>query len=397
MALGGKLRNFYKFAAMKIMLPFSYRLKRGRPIKENKVVFIESRSDKMSDNFALIDRALRARGGYDISLQCLRLGFGGTAAYFKNCLKMLDDIADARYIFLNDAMSAYGCLPLRKDTLTIQTWHACGAFKRFGMSTTQKNYGSSEKEFTKYPPYGNVDFVAVSSPEVAPIYEKAMNLSAQKGQKALPIGTSRTDVYFDKARIEEAKKHLLEAVPQAAGRKIFLYAPTFRGEFAEAHIPDALDINKLRLSLPEDSVLLIKHHPFARDKQQIPDTCADFAFDVTHLLSIDDLIMTADLCISDYSSLVFEYSLMDKPMVFFAYDMEEYIDDRGFYYPFTEFCPGPIAKDMDSLIAAINEAQVSGLEKVRAFREKFMSSCDGHATERILELMDTAKPIASDK
>ena len=52
---------------------------------------------------------------------------------------------------------------------------------------------------------------------------------------------------------------------------------------------------------------------------------------------------------------------------------------------------------MDSLIAAINEAQVSGLEKVRAFREKFMSSCDGHATERILELMDTAKPIASDK
>ena len=91
----------------------------------------------------------------------------------------------------------------------------------------------------------------------------------------------------------------------------------------------------------EDAVLLIKHHPFVRELPAIPESCHDFAFDVTHDIAINELICSADAVISDYSSLVFEYSLFGRPMVFFAFDQGEYADWRGFYYDYDALTPGP--------------------------------------------------------
>lgn len=393
MSIKSIVRTTYKKASLKMLLPSVYKKHAKKAANPKKAVFIEVRSAQLSDNFALINEAL-TKQGFTISLHCLRLGFVGFTKYLKNCLAMVKDIADARYVFLNERSNVYGCLPIRKETVTVQTWHACGAFKRFGLSTGDVAFGEAKEDSLNYPPYGNLDYITVSSPEVIWAYEEAMNIKPDSGQQVVAIGTSRTDMYFDKKRLASARDNLLSVVPTTDGKRIILYAPTFRGNSTSgARIPNALDIARLKESLPEDTILLIKHHPLAKDTQIIPDNCRDFAFDITRTLSIEDALMTADLCISDYSSLVFEYSLMDKPMVFFAYDMQEYIDDRGFYYPFEEFCPGPIAKDMDQLIAAIDEAQHSGLEKIRAFREKFMSSCDGHATERLLELISTAKPL----
>ena len=139
-------------------------------------------------------------------------------------------------------------------------------------------------------------------------------------------------------------------------------------------------------------ILLIKHHPMVKDYHipKIPeDLEGSFAVDVTRTLSIEDLMITADVCITDYSSLIFEYSLLDKPLVFYAYDLEKYFDWRGFYYDFDELTPGPVCRTMEELAQAVQASLTSGegydSEKMRAFRRKFMSSCDGHATRRIEE------------
>jgi CDP-glycerol glycerophosphotransferase (TagB/SpsB family) len=73
-------------------------------------------------------------------------------------------------------------------------------------------------------------------------------------------------------------------------------------------------------------------------------------------------------------------------MLFFAYDLEDYFDWRGFYYDYETLAPGPIVTTTEDLVAQLKQIDTLDLTKVRAFRERFMSSCDGHATERILAL-----------
>ena len=118
------------------------------------------------------------------------------------------------------------------------------------------------------------------------------------------------------------------------------------------------------------------------------------SLDETHVIStkeldIDKLLCVSDVCISDYSSLIFEYSLFERPMIFFAYDLDEYFDWRGFYYNYDELTPGPIVKTTEEIIDYIQHLDTRfNPSQVRAFREKFMSACDGHATDRILELVE---------
>ena len=87
-----------------------------------------------------------------------------------------------------------------------------------------------------------------------------------------------------------------------------------------------------------------------------------------------------------YSSVVFEYSLTLRPMCFFAYDLEEYGDWRGFYYPYEEMTPGPVVRTTREVADyAKATAETFDDAEIRVFRDKFMSACDGHATERIVQ------------
>ena len=86
--------------------------------------------------------------------------------------------------------------------------------------------------------------------------------------------------------------------------------------------------------------------------------------------------------------MIFEYSLFERPMLFFAYDLEDYFDWRGFYYDYDELTPGPVVKTTEEVIHYIENLDVMfDREQVHAFREKFMSACDGHATDRIMHLV----------
>lgn len=192
--------------------------------------------------------------------------------------------------------------------------------------------------------------------------------------------------------MRSAKEHLFAAIPQATEKRIILYAPTFRGQTHYAVSPDVVDLDRLSAAVGRDSVLLIKHHPFVKERPAIPAGSKDFAFDVTDILTIEELLCVCDLCISDYSSLVFEYSLFERPMIFFAHDLEDYFDWRGFYYDYKSFVPGPIVRTTDELIEVLTHPDEHiDLERVRAFRQKYMSACDGHATERILDRIGLLK------
>lgn len=372
---------------LRLVFPLSYRFfVKKKKVKNNKAVFVEVRFAEITDSFRLVYDRMK-KEGFEVHEQYIENIRPGKLAYIKRCLRMLEDISDAHYVFLNDACNVTSCIPLRQETKIFQLWHACGAFKKFGMSTAELIFGDNRKTLEKYPNYGNLDYVTVSSPEVIWAYEEAMNLKNTKTQ-VVATGVSRTDVFYDEHFLESARQTVYEVCPEARDKKVILYAPTFRGRVAQAESPDCMDISAMKAALGDRYVLLIKHHPFVKHPPEIPEECRDFAMDVTKKLEIDQLLCVSDVCISDYSSLIFEYSLFERPMLFFAYDLEDYFDWRGFYYDYDELTPGPVVKTTEEVIHYIENLDVMfDREQVHAFREKFMSACDGHATDRIMHLV----------
>lgn len=380
-----KLRRIRKHYRYKVYFPKVYSSYCTESVQENKVLFLEMRFTKLSNSFELIYKALEESGEYDLKCSYVQFNFIRGREFTQRVNEMLKELATAKYVFVDDASLILSSIPLRKETVAINLWHACGAFKKFGRSTAELKFGSSAATLDKYPNYGNLTHVTVSSPEVIWAYEEAMHLP--KGiVKA--TGVSRTDQFYDKKFVESRKQKLYEIMPEAKDKKVILYAPTFRGHVATASSPDRIDFERFCRELGNEYVIVCKHHPFVKNPPIIPEELQHFARDLTKYLSIEDLLCCADICISDYSSLVFEYSLFEKPMIFYAYDYDNYCDWRGFYYDYSEFTPGPVVQTEDELLNSIKNIDTQfDKQKVIDFKEKFMGSCDGHATECIIALM----------
>lgn len=383
-SLAGKWHRYYM---LKIKLPGIYRKYARKPVDEKKVVFFEVRLAELTNSFQTLYKAVTAMNTFDVHTHFLRLTFVSRKQYDRNCVEFVKDIATAKYIFADEASNVLSCVPMRPETIVTQTWHGCGAFKKFGFSTADLIFGLNREQQLKYPFYKNYTYVTLSSPEVAWAYEEAMNLS-DRPEILKATGISRTDVFFDEKFIANAFEKLHIQMPQSQGKKVILYAPTFRGRVAHGQAPDKLDIRMFKEALGEEYVLLIKQHPLVRVRPEVPEDCREFAMDVTDSMAIDDLLCVSDICISDYSSLVFEYSLFERPMIFFAYDKAEYDDWRGFYYDYDEMTPGPICTENEEMLDYIQHLDTRfDRQQVINFKYKFMRSCDGHATERILDLV----------
>lgn len=373
-----------KYVLFRMLFPLVYRMGGIRPVKADRIVLIEVRGDRPDGSFSLIVKGLRRRiPGVKISVVYMHHGRDRGVTYLRNCLRLSWALSDCRAAFLTDACNVLSALPIRRETRVIQLWHGCGAFKKFGFSTADRIWGADQKELERYPNYGNLDLVTVSSPEVIWAYQEAMGIDPARIQA---LGVSRTDRFFRTGFLQQCRQKVREQIPASKGKKVVLYAPTFRGELEKPQTCTAFPYEAFAARFGEKAVLLVKHHPFVRNLPPIPKACRDVVFDVTEKLEIEELLAASDVCISDYSSLIFEYSLMDRPMLFFTPDLEDYIDWRGFYYPYEEMTPGPVCRDEESLLSALFACMehFDG-RQIKAFRQRFMSACDGHSTRRILD------------
>lgn len=367
------------------IFPSQYRRHAKKPVDENKVIFIVVRHPTVPNSFHLIYDRLVGSYDFDVRVHFLRSPFASRRELIERSLEMIKDIATAKYVFIDDGCAALACLPVRKETTVTQLWHGCGAFKKFGMSTAELIFGNSREEQLCFPNHGNYTLAPVSSSEVAWAYEEAFNLPGNSST-VLPLGCSRTDIFYDRDFIEKSREKLLRLMPSSRGKKVILYAPTFRGRVKKAAAPDMPDLGIFYEALANEYVFVCKHHPLVKKLPVIAPAYRDFATDMTKEMSIEELLCAADICISDYSSLIFEFSLFEKPMLFYAYDLEEYFDWRGFYYDYDTLTPGPVFRSSEEMVDYISHIDSRfDVDTVRAFRQRFMSACDGHATDRILD------------
>ena len=213
----------------------------------------------------------------------------------------------------------------------IQVWHAMGAFKTVGFSRLGKPGGPSPRSLS----HRNYTDTIVSAEAIRKNYAEAFKMDIEKVHA---VGIPRTDVFFDINYKEKIRKEIFSSYPQLEGKKIVLFAPTFRGNGVRtAHYNYSwISFAKIRESLGEEYVFIIKMHPFISD---MPTEKLDSSFflNLSDSREINDFLFVTDVLITDYSSVIFEASLLNIKTIFFVPDYEEYIASRDFYYPYDEY------------------------------------------------------------
>ncbi|MBC2242877.1 glycosyltransferase [Listeria booriae] len=359
-------RNLY---ARRIAFPI-YKL--GQ--KQDKIVFLTNKHDILADSFkAVYDEVLKQKPDYEV------VGYlKQPKRSVRELLSLYKDVATAKYVFLDDYYRQMYGLTTSNGTEVIQLWHAAGAFKKFGFSSI--GYADSNTESFERAAHKNYSKVVVSSSEIVPFYADAFDVPEKD---VVPLGVPRTDRFFNEDYKAYIKASFLGKYPYLKGKKIITYAPTFRGGPGERqNFVMNLNIRRLAEQLGDEYALILKMHPSVTRGVGVPFDLQEFAFNMSRE-DINDVLINTDILITDYSSVVFDFSIMEKPVLFYAYDLENYLGERNFYYDYEAFVPGPIVRTNDEIISAI-ETNDFDLDKVRAFKKRFFDDLDGKSAERIV-------------
>lgn len=197
----------------------------------------------------------------------------------------------------------------------------------------------------------------------------------------LETGYPRTDVLYDTESEAVCRQEKALGIPE--NKKVILYAPTWR-EGDSYEMP--LDLEEMRRQLSDDYVLLIRLHHFVADLYEVPHD-GEFVFDASSVSKIEDLYPLADVLITDYSSVMFDFALTQKQMIFFAYDLEEYtMKERGCYFDITAEAPGILARTTAEVIDAVVHADrycAAAAERVESFHRKYLTYENDHSCELV--------------
>lgn len=370
-----------------------------KKLSGNKVLFLSERLPEEGGNLQLIRE--RFAGDPDIEVTEFINTHTVDALNKKDLRECARKCAEARVIILEDFYPQLHQLNIRRETKIVQLWHACGAFKTFGLTRMGKPGGAPQSSMN----HRNYDFVSVSSETIRDIYAEAFAIPTSK-VKAL--GVPRTDALFDWERKRKTREELYKKYPFLRDQKVILFAPTFRGDGnKDAYYPeDAFRLEAFMEKMPEDTACIIKHHPFVHQPVEIPPKWQNRVLDLTGKDHINDLMLITDLLITDYSSSIFEAAILEVPMLFYAFDEEEYMASRDFYFAYEEMVPGPVEHTFPAMtrkaarmvagqwdpteeerkkdvLAETADAALSLSQRMEQFREAFLSALDGHSTERI--------------
>ncbi|MBP1915467.1 CDP-ribitol ribitolphosphotransferase [Lederbergia galactosidilyticus] len=348
------------------------------PVKEKRILFASDSRDEIGGNLMFVyEEMLRRELDYEYKFMFKENSF--VKKSLTEIVQLAYFAATSKFILLEENYPMFSPLKIKAKTELIQLWHGAGAFKKFGYSRLgqpggPKVHSKDHRNYTK---------AVVSSKHIISHYSEGFDISPET---IYPLGIPRTDIFFDEEYKRQKRAELYEQYPFLKDKKVILFAPTFRGKGRkEAHYPiEVLNFQELYENLKDDYVFLFKLHFIVLNKINIPYQYADFFYDFSDYREVNDLLLIADLLITDYSSICFEFSLLDKPMLFFAHDVEEYISTRGFYYGYQSFIPGKLVKTSKQLVEHIKNNDF-GIEKVLPFREYFFDDLDGKASKRIVD------------
>ncbi len=382
------LKGFSKFISYKVLFPAVYICNRRKPVKEGYVLFVDNQDRPIPDNFIPLLKKCKQN-----AYQCEIISgsafkqhrdTGLSISKIRYYISLIKKLAIAHVVFESDYYPLFDSVPLRKETQIVQLWHACGLGKKWGYAVESKEWGDSNWTKRLYPMYFNQSFVSVSSDD--PILRAGYSQAFHCKEKAvLPLGVPRTDIYFDQDYCDHTRRKIRELIADLGDRKVILFAPTFRGKtLTEASYSFPLDLNQMAEALKDDYIFLVKLHPMTAEYITEAMVKPGFSYNITHEMSAEQAICAADILITDYSSILFEYLLFERPIISYVPDLEKYESDRGLFLPYTEMAPGPYVTTQEELIQKLKTVEAwFDPSRIQQYKDRFMSACDGHSTERI--------------
>ena len=277
----------------------------------------------------------------------------------------------------------------RKETSYIQTWHGT-PLKKLALdmeqidSVVSSSIDEYHEQFRKNT--ATWDYLISQNRFSTDTFRRCFDF---EGKPIFEVGYPRNDVLFQHNNERDINR-LKEKYNIPKDKKVILYAPTWRdNEFYVQGVykfVSPLDFKKAQKELGDEYVFLVKYHYLVSDKIDWSEY-EGFVYSFNEKVDISRLYLIADMMITDYSSVMFDYSLLKRPMFFFAYDLENYENNlRGFYFDFLKEAPGPISKTTDQLICDIkNYDEKEWKEKYNQFSEKYNSADDGKASAKTVE------------
>ncbi|RIP07827.1 CDP-glycerol glycerophosphotransferase family protein, partial [Staphylococcus gallinarum] len=290
----------------------------------------------------------------------------------------------SKYFILNMRQPKW--LYKKAEQIILSTWHGTPlkrlVFDMENVTSANKNY---KKDF--YNQSRNWDYLIAANKYSEQIFESAFMYPKEN---ILTYGYPRNDILHNYT--SEYKHHIKEKLNLPTSKKVILYAPTWRDdEFHSAgnyKFKLQMDLNRMRKEFGEEYVIALRMHYFISDNIDLTGF-EDFAYDFSKYNDINDLYISSDILITDYSSVFFDFANLRKPILFFTYDIEKYQSMlRGFYIDVNNDLPGPLLRTNDELIEAIKQIDLTVekyKEKYETFYQKYCYLEDGNATKRIVD------------
>ena len=354
--------------------------------KTKKVAIISRESNTRTLDIAMLDSELLRRGMDVTVLSKLLTKEKSVKAlgYLGHVFRQEAAILAADVVVLDTYCIPASMIPHRKGTKVIQMWHALGAIKKFGWQTVGKEGGSSGKVARLMRMHHGYDYVVCASDVTADHFSEAFRTDRSK---IIKYGLPRID-YIKSVAAGERHEDMLAKItakyPQLKnGKKTVVYAPTFRRG-------KTVDVQSLVYALGADRYnIVVKLHPLYRGNFAAAGDGANVIYDDD--FTSFDWLAAADMIISDYSSLVIEATLADKPLFIYAYDLDEYEENTGLNIDFDSEPISPyVFRDAGKLAKAIAAAADGDydMDALSAFRDRYIDIDTGNCTAALADYIE---------
>ncbi len=358
-----------------------FNILRKFPQKNNKITLLTNKNHSFEANFEYIAKELDNRNNSGKNYEYKFIPKDSLS--FAN----IRDFASSKYVFLVDNFFPLAFMNV-EGMKWVQLWHGTGLFKKFGYDLLNDE---DKKIMEMFAP--KIDLVSVSSENVADIY--ARNFYVDKS-KVKPFGVPRNDFYNEEhlsdAYLSNLRESFEKDYPQLKGKKLVLYAPTFREDPKNNAVFEYFDIEKFLDELGDEYALAIRLHPnykrYCNEEHNIDLDELTSKYDIINFTGFKDeqkLLLLADILVADYSSIMVDYTILEKPAILFDYDLDDYLyKERGFYFDYAEMVPGKIVYNIDELIEAIKEEDFR-LEKMEEFLKLQFGEFKPNSSKLILD------------
>ena len=294
-------------------------------------------------------------------------------------------LARARFVVCNDHFSEW--FARRPDQVSLQTWHGT-PLKRLGFDVSRMRNEVRRFEHDWRERVRNWQYVLSPNRFTTPILRRAYAIEGE----ILETGYPRNDVLAGPDR-DVLSRQLRRRLGIPEDVRVVLYAPTYRDGVRDSRkryrLDLQLDLDMLRSSVGKDAVVLFRKHHYIVDP--VPETADGFVRDVSSYPDGTELMLAADVLVTDYSSMMFDFANTGRPMLFFTYDLDAYRDEvRGFYFDFENDAPGPLLRTTEELVDALGDidaVMAAHASRYQAFASTFCALDDGHAAARVVDAL----------